>query len=215
MHLLASAAAAGPLDDGMAAAQKGDYAAALTLLRPIAEQGDPDAEYTLGDMYDRGNGVPQDYKEAVKWYMPAAEKGVAAAQDRLGFFYSFGKGVPRDYAEAAKWDRRAAEQGVATAQTRLGTLYANGWGLPKDPVSAEFWFILAAANARGRGRGRVFRPGSRFPSQVNDPRPARGGATAGAGLETEAGTVKPPHPPRYTLSLSLRGREAGPPRRRA
>jgi uncharacterized protein len=148
---MATAAVAGPLDDGMAAAQRGDYATALTLLRPIAEQGDANAEYTVGDMYDRGNGVPQDCGEAVKWYTPAAKRGVAAAQDRLGFFYSFGKGVPRDYAEAAKWYRRAAEQGVATAQVHLGALYANGWGVPKDEVSAEFWFILAAGESQAAG----------------------------------------------------------------
>ena len=120
----------------------------MTLLRPIAEQGDADAAYTVGDMYDRGNGVPQDYGEAVKWYTPAADQGVAAAQDRLGFFYSFGRGVKRDYAAAAKWYRRAAEQGIATAQVHLGSLYANGWGVPKDEVSAEFWFILAAGNVQ-------------------------------------------------------------------
>src|SRR5271165_3620340 len=50
-------AAAGPLEDSEAAYQKGDYAAALQILRPLAEQGNAIAQYDLGLMYDSGQGV--------------------------------------------------------------------------------------------------------------------------------------------------------------
>ena len=52
---------------GFAAYQSGDYVTALQEWRPLAEQGDVDAQYGLGVMYDIGNGVLQDYAEAVKW----------------------------------------------------------------------------------------------------------------------------------------------------
>ena len=61
---------------GVFAAQSGDYATALREFRPLAEQGDADAQNGLGLMYLDGEGVPQDYKTALKWYTLAAERGL-------------------------------------------------------------------------------------------------------------------------------------------
>ena len=49
-----------------------------------AEQGQAEAQYTLGFMYAKGEGVPQDYAEAMKWFRKAAEQGHAEAQHNLG-----------------------------------------------------------------------------------------------------------------------------------
>jgi TPR repeat protein len=70
---------AGALEDGYAAAERGDYATAYRLWRPLAEQGDAEAQYKLGTMYDIGHGVPQDYVEAHKWYSLAAAAGEPSA----------------------------------------------------------------------------------------------------------------------------------------
>jgi TPR repeat protein len=53
-------------------------------VKEAAEQGDADAQYNLGLMYDNGEGVEQDKFEAVKWYKKAAEQGHAEAQNNLG-----------------------------------------------------------------------------------------------------------------------------------
>ena len=87
------------LDKGMTAYNAGDYAIALKELEPLAEQGDVDAQFILGYMYDEGKGVPQDNKEAMKWYRLAAEQGDAGAEFNLGIMYVSGKGVPQDYKE--------------------------------------------------------------------------------------------------------------------
>ena len=85
----AGSAAAGPFEEmPRAAYEKGDYATALRLLRPFAEQGDAGAQYNLGLMYDKGQGVPQDYATAVSWYRKAAEQGDAEAQFNLGLMYA-------------------------------------------------------------------------------------------------------------------------------
>ena len=55
--------------DGVDAYNRKDYKTAYQLWLPIAEQGDAEAQYNLGVMYDDGTGVLQDYKEAVKWYL--------------------------------------------------------------------------------------------------------------------------------------------------
>ena len=52
------------LDEAVAAYQRGDYASAFREFRPLAEQGNANAQYNLGIMYDNGQGVSQDYAGA-------------------------------------------------------------------------------------------------------------------------------------------------------
>ena len=71
-----------------------------------AEQGDAEAQFQLGSLYYRGEGVVLDYNEAplleaVKWWRKAAEQGHAKAQNNLGAMYYNGEGVPQDGKEAA------------------------------------------------------------------------------------------------------------------
>ena len=98
-------------DKGLAAAQSGDFATALGEFRPLAEQGHAFAQYNLGVMYDKGEGVPQDYKTAAKWYTLAAEQGVARAQYNLGLMYRKGEGVSQDNVYAHMWWNIAASSG--------------------------------------------------------------------------------------------------------
>ena len=104
-----------------------DYVAVLEFgaVRALAEQGDIEAQFDLGLMYDRGEGMPEDDAEAVRWYHRAAEQGHVRAQYMLGGMYT----NAQNYAEAARWWRQAAEQGHATAQVFLGDMYANGRGV--------------------------------------------------------------------------------------
>ena len=132
-------------DEGVAAYKRGDYATALREWHPLAEQGNAGAQYNLGVMYDKGEGVTQDNAEAVKWYRKAAEQGVAEAQYNLGLMYRNGLGVPQDNAEAVKWYRKAAEQGDARAQVVLGTMYELGRKVPHDHVQAHMLYNLAAS----------------------------------------------------------------------
>ena len=60
--------AAGPFEDANAAYRDGDYATALRLYRPLADQGNDDAQAALGAMYELGYGVPQDYVQAHMWF---------------------------------------------------------------------------------------------------------------------------------------------------
>ena len=83
------------------------------------ELGIAEVQYNLGQMYQMGQGVPQDNAEAVKWYRKAAEQGFAPAQLNLGMMYAAGKGVSEDKAEAAKWCLEAARQGNTEAQMRI------------------------------------------------------------------------------------------------
>ena len=74
-------------DKGLTAYNNGDYATALKEWKPLAEEGDVDAQYYLGVLYDNGDGVPQDYKEAVRWYTLAAKQGDVDAQYNLSLIH--------------------------------------------------------------------------------------------------------------------------------
>ena len=80
-----------------------------------AEQGNVYAQYNLGQMYRRGQGVSQNYKTALKWYRLAAEQGHAYAQTNLGVMYGIGKGVIKDWVYAHMWLNIAASSGNKNA----------------------------------------------------------------------------------------------------
>jgi uncharacterized protein len=145
LAVIAGAAFAGEFEDATAAYNRGDYATALHLISALAGQGDADAQFNLGLLYNKGKGVTQNYVEALKWYGLAADQAHPGAQLNLGVMYKNGKGVPQDYAEAVKWYRLAADQGIAEAQYNMGIMYKNGQGVPKDYVQAHMWFNLAAS----------------------------------------------------------------------
>ena len=143
---LFGAAMAGTVEDGRIAYQRGDYAAAMQILRPLAEQGNARAQLGLGLMYGQGQGVPQDYAQAVIWYSKAAYQGDADLQTALGGMYASGLGVPQDDGQSAAWFQMAANQGQTMAQGALGLRYVAGKGVPRDYILAYMWLNLAAAH---------------------------------------------------------------------
>ena len=118
----------------------GVFITALQKWRTLAEQGNADAQYNVGWIYQYVQDIPQDYRTAVKWYRLAAEQGHIDAQNYLGTMYEKGKGVPQDDKVAMKWWKLAAEQGSIQAQNNLGWMHDfNG-----DYKTAVKWYKLAA-----------------------------------------------------------------------
>ena len=142
---LAGVSIAGPFENADAAYSKGDHAAAMRLWKQLADQGHARAQYSLGNMYYFGEGIPMDSAEGMKWWRKAANQGHARAQFNLGNTYYYGDGVEENIAVAVKWYRRAANLGFARAQVNLGFMYRLGEGVPQDDVQAYKWWYLAAA----------------------------------------------------------------------
>ena len=124
----------------------------LKKLKEAAEQGYAQAQFNLGVMYAKGEGVTQDYDEAAKWIHKAAGQGDAQAQVNLGVMYAKGEGVKQDYKEAEGWFHKAAGQGHAQAQVNLGVMYANGEGVTQDYKEAEGWFHKAAEQGHAQAQ---------------------------------------------------------------
>lgn len=121
--VVAGVAHAGDLEDGAAAYAAQDYAQAFLLLAPLADRGEPEAEFVLGQMYRNGQGLARSVAEALPLLTRAAEAGHAGAQDALGQLYEAGEGVEQDFQAARKWFERAAASGDARAQRDLGLHY--------------------------------------------------------------------------------------------
>ena len=120
--------------------------APISEVQKAAEQGDVDAQFNLGVMYEQGKGVAQDDKQAVAWFRKAAEQGNVYAQYMLGAMYFHGRGGAQDDKQAVAWTRKAAEQGDAAAQYLLGAMYFHGRGVAQDYKLAYVWSSVSAAN---------------------------------------------------------------------
>ena len=144
-----SPALAQSFEEGRTAYEAKDYKKALEILRPLAEQGDSQAQVTLGIMYDYGRGVTADPEEAIKWYIKAAEQGIPVVQHDVGVKYFQGQGVKQDYLEAAKWWEQSANAGLADSQFNLGLMYYRGIGLKQNYTKAAELFQKAANQDHG------------------------------------------------------------------
>lgn len=142
-------------EQGKAALDNKDYATAYRIFKPLAEQGEAEAQNALGVLFQWGFGVAENPAEARKWYRLSAEQGLAKAQVNLGNLlsqsamlaansFSQAAMLKPDLVEAIKWYRMAAAQGNAEAEQRLGVLYYSGWGVNKDMSEAEKWTRCAA-----------------------------------------------------------------------
>jgi TPR repeat protein len=137
---------AGPFEDGEAAYKSGDYAAAVRLLGPLAEQGDAAAQYNLGVIFAFGHGVPQNLPLAATWYRKSADQGVSDAQYNLGFMYEKGLGVPHDCAEAAKLYRLAQTKTLPwRSLTLVSCANQTGRGCRRESLHIALAFAVTYA----------------------------------------------------------------------
>jgi len=104
LMLMGMGIARADFNDGVVADLMGDYEHAFTTMQALAETSDHGyAQYYIGMMYMKGQGVEQDDKAAGEWFRKAAENSVPQAQYKLGELYMKGRGVPKDYEYAYVW----------------------------------------------------------------------------------------------------------------
>ncbi|MDY0874276.1 tetratricopeptide repeat protein [Dongia rigui] len=115
---------------GWAAFEQGNYQEALTIFKSQAEAGNTNMQVLVGNMYDYGQGVPQDDVQALQWYLMAASKGDIKGQYQAANLYFSSPTVPKNNIEAYRWASLAAKgpAGDRTAiwsQQMLSVLTAN------------------------------------------------------------------------------------------
>ncbi len=113
-------------------------------VKAMAERGNAEAQFCMGEMYSRGVGVTRDKATAAKWWRKASDQGHVGAQCNLGDMYHTGDGVTRDYAEALRLFAGASDKGDGKAMSNLGGMYREGHGVPTDYKQAVNWYRKAA-----------------------------------------------------------------------
>ena len=139
-------------EEGRTLYDQGEFRRAVWVWEIAATGGDVNAQFALGHMYFKGQGIEIDLAESTRWYRSAATQGHATAQLNLGNAYHKGRGVSIDEATAVHWWTLAANQGLAAAQFNLGINYANGTGVEQDQQRALQWFREAANNGHQRAK---------------------------------------------------------------
>ena len=87
---------------------RANYATALKAWLAQAQQGDIEAQVTVGEIYEKGFGGSPEPGLAAKWYMKAAEQGNSRAMVNLSYLYEKGLGVKADKATAQNWLKKAS-----------------------------------------------------------------------------------------------------------
>ena len=120
-----------------AAYKAGDYETARNIWQALAEKGNTTAMNNLANMFDQGQGSPEDQQKAAQWLMQGAKAGDSVSQLNLGLAYEKGRGVTRNNYEAAKWFELAALQGDVDAQFNLGVMRLTAYGKGQQAASIE------------------------------------------------------------------------------
>lgn len=140
--IIAAAASAGPLEDGLEALANEDYRLAMELLLPLAETGEKKAQYYVGWMFDHGRGVPQNDLLAFSWYEHAARQGHAKAQFGIAVLLDSGEGLPQRLVDSYAWASIAADQGVSEAEAHrdLMSSFLTSRELERgQTIAADLW----------------------------------------------------------------------------
>lgn len=135
------------LAEGEAAFNRGDNETALSIFRPLAEQGNATAQGWLGTMYLWAFGVPENYGQALKWSRLGAAQDEVYSIYWMGIMQKYGFGMkPDDEAAQPYFDRLLvkAEQNDADAQNIVGQMYHDGDGVAQDYAEAKRWYELAS-----------------------------------------------------------------------
>jgi len=104
---------------------RADFATALKIWLPLAQEDDPQAQTYVGEIYEKGLGVIPDYLLAAQWYQKAADTGYSRAQINLGYLYEAGLGVPADLTQAMNLYRQASGIGDGDLEYVSSVEYAN------------------------------------------------------------------------------------------
>ena len=122
-----------------------EYENAFIWLKPWAKEGDADAQYRLGLLYENGYGVDVNTKLALKWYRASAKQGQRKAKRRLQNLRKSATAASGNESVATQWYEDLAVSGDSEAQYYLGFIYETGWSVPVDNIEATRWYEKSAA----------------------------------------------------------------------
>jgi TPR repeat protein len=135
---------------GRALDRAGQLPEAAEWYRRASDAGHAVARSSLGNMYETGDGVPQDYAQAVALYRSAMPDDPWSF-GYLAHLYDEGLGVKQDYAEAMRLYRQGSAVGDSWSDMKIGYMYEKGHGVSADAAEALRWYQRAADGGDGTG----------------------------------------------------------------
>lgn len=123
----------------------------------LANNGNIQAMYDLGRLYERGRGTNKNLTQAIKWFQQAASNGNSAAQARLGILYFEGRGVKQNYRKAYTYLSAAAKENSPSALFQLANMYELGTGVTQNLQKAIAWYKKADKNGHYLAKAKVTR----------------------------------------------------------
>jgi len=132
------------LTSGIAAFETKSFTSAKMFLSPLAEKGNPEAQYRMAIMAQNGLSMVENPLMAYKYMKGAAEAGLGLAKHGLGFMYLEGECVEQDSNKAIEWFRKAADEDeLIGSMTTLGMIYFEGRGVEKNEEEGRKWYRKA------------------------------------------------------------------------
>ncbi|HIJ82578.1 MAG: TPR REGION protein [Magnetococcales bacterium] len=170
--------------------------------RKVAEAGNADAQFKLGNFHYLGQGGKADSAQAKLWFEKAAQQDHVEAQASLGVLLYMGASQEQDVAKAVEWFQKAAQQGHPGARKHLGILYDTGQGVRADPSEAARWYGLAAASGHPDGV-RLLERAVELSNKANNPDHVQTQALQEQLAQARKGAAEPVNNPLADLSASL------------
>jgi TPR repeat protein len=130
---------------GLSAFEQKRYGDAMHLLRPFASQGDPAAEFVIGNIMAQGLGTPRNESLGLQYLMKSADHGYPRAQAAMGIRYVMGRGVPQDNCKALAMFRAAYAQDPKLVANEMGNMYKDGLCVDRDPRLAARYYAASPA----------------------------------------------------------------------
>ena len=131
------------LESGIAAFETINFAHAIKLLSPIADEGNVEAMYRMAIMLQNGLGCQASTEKAFSYMENAALKGYPLAQHAYGFMFFEGECTEKDIDKSIEWFTKAAEQGLMGSATTLAMIYEEGKLVPQDLEKSQYWYKKA------------------------------------------------------------------------
>ena len=114
------------------------------LLTDLAQAGDAEAMFILGNNILENAKTEEEFKEAFQLSSKSAKKGDVDAMNMVGHMLYNGKGVKKDMSKAVDWWDFASRRGQVHARFNIAKMYWYGIVLPKNKKKARKLFESAA-----------------------------------------------------------------------
>lgn len=131
---------------GFEAYKAGDFKRAYGIWLPLAEAGNPEAQFRIGRLYDLGELFPANGNAAAKWYERARQGNHVSATFNLGLMCVLGSHGSRQLDRGISLLLEVVEKRGPVAQRMLGVAYAFKGAATSDYVEAYKWFYIALEN---------------------------------------------------------------------